>query len=90
MTGVGHEAVNKFMKADLATDRFAGCMFTFPNKRHYLIWTREKRDLSSLVHECVHAANRILYDVGVSADFINDEAQAYLVEFLLQKSGVKL
>ncbi len=53
----------------------------------FLIWTSpEDKNNSYLVHECVHAAGWTLLDRGIKADFANDEALAYLTEFLFRKS----
>lgn len=38
-----------------------------------------------IVHESVHAANRILLNKGIIADFDNDEAQAYLVDWIFDQ-----
>lgn len=42
-------------------------------------------DESVIVHECVHAANRILNAVGVKADYLNDEAQTYLIDWIFKE-----
>lgn len=41
---------------------------------------------SVLVHECVHISNMIFQIVGYEPDRNNDEAQAYLVEYIFEKA----
>ena len=47
-----------------------------------VIWTRKKGDISSLVHECVHAASWTLMYAGWEHDPKNDEPRAYLTQEL--------
>jgi hypothetical protein len=53
-----------------------------------VIWSKHKdrsiESLSTLVHECVHAANMILDHKGIPMSLENDESQAYLVEWLFE------
>lgn len=73
-----------------------GKLFEFINGSEIimLIWTRNKKDLSSLVHECVHAANFTLEIKGWKPDFNNDEPLTYLVQSIFDSAfkytGVKL
>lgn len=90
MLGADCATVNKFAKTDWFSERLAGGLYRLPLGRHYVVWTAKKRDIPTLVHECLHATNRILEDVGAQPDFLNDEAQARLLEFLLEQSGVRL
>lgn len=59
-----------------------------------LIWTQDKKDLPSLVHECVHAAHFTLALKGFKPDFYNDEPVTYLVQSIfthaMKYTGVKL
>lgn len=41
-------------------------------------------DPTYLVHECVHAAHRIMYARGLEPDCLNDEAEAYLVSWIFK------
>lgn len=41
--------------------------------------------LSVITHEAVHAANRILYNVGFILDPMNDEPQAYLTDWIFDQ-----
>ena len=46
-----------------------------------------------IAHEALHATNRILEHVGVEPDHINDEAQAYLLSYIvdqIHEQGEKL
>jgi len=54
--------------------------------RVMVIWTREKNDMPSLVHECVHAANFTLQSRGWKPDFENDEPLTYLVESIFRNA----
>ena len=38
-----------------------------------------------IVHEALHATNMILHDRGLEASFTNDEAQAYLLDYIVEK-----
>jgi hypothetical protein len=53
-----------------------------------VIWSKHKdksvESLSTLVHECVHAANMVLDHKGIPMNLENDESQAYLVEWLFE------
>ena len=44
---------------------------------------KEVPRLGVLAHECVHATNSILEHSGVVADHINDETQAYLLQWII-------
>ncbi len=48
-----------------------------------VVWTLNEKP-STIVHECVHAANYSLGHAGVVADHDNDEPQAYLTELLFK------
>lgn len=39
----------------------------------------------TIAHECVHATNMVLDDVGIHADLVNDEAQAYLLTWMVDQ-----
>ena len=39
----------------------------------------------TVAHECLHAVNGILNARGVIADFTNDEAQCYLLEWFMER-----
>lgn len=53
-----------------------------------LIWTRNKTDYASFVHECAHAAGFALDKKGYKYDPNNDEPFTYLVESIF-RYGVK-
>ncbi len=52
------------------------------------VWT-ENRDMDTIVHECVHAANYIFNDVGHKTEAENDELMAYYIMrlFRLARTG---
>lgn len=50
-----------------------------------IIKESHKNDWAIIAHECLHAVNRVLEHVGVEVDTKNDEAQAYLLSFLIKK-----
>jgi hypothetical protein len=41
--------------------------------------------LSVIAHEAVHASGNILSSMGVVADWDNDEAQAYLIQHIIER-----
>lgn len=45
----------------------------------------ETAALSVIAHEAVHAASFILDHLHIKADFNNDELQAYIVQFIVEK-----
>lgn len=57
------------------------------NNRLHLIWVSDttKEPMLDLAHECVHAANFVMNNAGVIADFNNDELQAYYVRMLIKE-----
>lgn len=46
--------------------------------------------VSVIAHEAVHAANFIMSDMGMTADFDNDELQAYIVQHICTKHEDKV
>lgn len=66
-----------------ATGLAGACMGLSPG--HYLIGWFDGR-LSTLVHECVHAALFILRHVGMNPADSQGEAMAYLTEYLFQQA----
>lgn len=46
-----------------------------------VVYLNHKMSVMDIAHEALHVSSFILSDVGVKADFFNDEAQAYLVGF---------
>jgi hypothetical protein len=50
-----------------------------------LIKPKHRHDARVICHELYHLTNRILHHFGVAADFENDEAGAYLQDFLAGK-----
>lgn len=48
-------------------------------------WRGNADDHSNLVHECLHIANLILNHRGVGVTTDNDEAQTYLLQYLVRQ-----
>jgi len=48
-------------------------------------WHNNPEWISNLAHECVHVANHILQNRGIKEEKGCDEAQAYLVGFLVSR-----
>lgn len=53
------------------------------------MWIAEGEGYGALVHECVHAANFVLGSRGVAVSAKDDEAQAYLVQWIFDKCCLK-
>ena len=50
-----------------------------------MIKEKYENDWSVIAHEVLHATNRILEHVGVEVNTINDEAQAYLLSYVIKE-----
>lgn len=61
----------------------------YHNGKHYIILPDDVTP-GLLSHEIFHLSNDILKYVGVKADYDNDEAQAYLIDYLMDKVWKKL
>jgi len=55
-----------------------------------LLWSRNKKDLPEIVHECVHAACWTLEERGWKPDLNNDEPLTYLVENIFEQGTRKI
>ena len=65
---------------------FGAVVLTHPNRfKEYIVAFKYKDDYSLIAHEVVHLVNRIFLDVGQELDRINDEAQAYLTQYLFEE-----
>lgn len=42
-------------------------------------------NMGVVVHEAVHAANRVFHAIGHNPDLLNDEPQAYLTEYIFSQ-----
>ena len=58
--------------------------FTHKNKFH-IVFRKKSIDISFIVHEAKHAVNRIFYATGVELDIKNDEAECFLLDFIVRK-----
>lgn len=58
-------------------------------KKGIVIWMKNKdrsnENLTTLHHECIHAASYLLSSRGVKADFDNDEPLTYMSQFIFSK-----
>ncbi|QQV91428.1 hypothetical protein M1M25_gp112 [Tenacibaculum phage Gundel_1] len=45
-----------------------------------------KPSIGVLAHECLHIVNMISHNLGMKPDFKNDEPQAYLLDYLVDKA----
>ncbi len=70
-----------FATAAYGTYKGSQGFFVFLNPNN----TRSKVTRGVVAHEAVHAANFILEDRGVIADFVNDEPQAYLMGWIVDQ-----
>lgn len=50
-----------------------------------MVKTKYANHWGTIAHEALHATNRILHSRGVEIDANNDEAQAYLLTYILDK-----
>lgn len=51
----------------------------------YWMFLKKKTSINTLVHECVHATSRILYDRGIPINYDNDETFAYLHGYIVEQ-----
>lgn len=86
------EECEKLLKAkvDLDMSKF-GALTLFPNEHSnyqsaIILLERNKTFLQHLHHECIHAANWILSEVGVEIQRGNDESLAYLSSYIFQQA----
>lgn len=82
-------SLKKYLNLNFDSKRFdgAGGKALEFESGDYVVWTKKtgKKALSTLTHECLHVANMILKAKGISVDLENDEAQAYLLGWLVKK-----
>lgn len=64
---------------------FDGLAFKIPKNGNWCILLSEKITPGVIAHECLHVVNYILGDSGVEVSVTNDEAQAYLLTWLVNK-----
>jgi hypothetical protein len=66
---------------------YAHTIIAYEKGEEIFIILNQKENLSVgvLAHEVIHAANFIFYSRGIKLDIENDEAYAYLVEYLMDK-----
>ncbi len=74
----GREKLGGFSSVELKRGGHASVIW-IPN------WDKTIDIRGTLVHECVHAAVRILHDKGVPIRIENDETLAYLTQYLFKE-----
>lgn len=76
----------KFNHTPDFTNKVAGKLIECENDDgvRMLIWVRSKKDLPSLAHECLHAANFTLARKGWRPELYNDEPQTYLFQAIFK------
>ena len=70
------------------TETFDGCFFTKHSKdghTKYVIAFFGKASPSAIAHEAVHVVNQIFKDRYIKLDIDNDEPQAYLLGWVVEK-----
>lgn len=55
-----------------------------------VFFNKNKLKPNVIVHECVHVVNRIFKEKGIDLDIDNDEAQAYLMDYIFEKINISL
>ena len=68
---------------------FASTLYNKKGIRYYAIVVNTKHSeisIGIIAHECLHIVNMIFGVVGIKADNGNDEAQAYLLEYLMNEA----
>lgn len=77
-----------FKELNCSTDSnpedFNAVTINFYNGSIAVLLTR-KSTIGTITHECSHVVNRIFDHIGYSLDMKNDEAHAYLLEWITQK-----
>ena len=82
------EVRNKFYAN---VDRFEFSGYTEAEGRHHLVLlnkkflTDEPFTISTIAHEAFHITNFIMKRVGIHPDVNNDEAQAYLLSWIVEQ-----
>ena len=83
---------NDFVKAsrklgyqvDLENNNCRGMAYRFASNDYVMMIKKHRRDdISVLAHECLHITNYILKDKGVGVSTKNDEAQTYLLGYIM-------
>lgn len=64
---------------------WTACVFEGYRRRISICFLHKDIDESTIIHESVHLAHRILARVGIELDPYNDEVMAYLVPFVVNK-----
>lgn len=82
------EAIYEITGLDWSGSKFSNARTTeisMDSGRYYIfIQLKDIEDIPSLAHECFHASNYIMNRKGIRPDADNDEAQAYLIEWIFK------
>jgi hypothetical protein len=78
------EQIRKYFGFEVTDKTGGSCWFT---NNGVVIWVREFniKSLDCLHHEAIHAANFVLNYKGVKSDNDNDEAHAYLSQWVFKR-----
>lgn len=71
-------------KYNVVINSYDGATFWDDEKAEICVWIGVKTS-GIIAHEALHATNIILRWVGVVADYQNDETQAYLLQYIVDK-----
>lgn len=57
------------------------------NSKHeiYILINKDRYEYGTVAHECLHATNKILKARGVKVSLKNDEAQTYLLGYIINR-----
>lgn len=82
-------SMSRYLNAGVDESRFQQChgkAFQL-NDGDVVIWIKGKvkNDLAAFAHECLHVANMVLKSKGVMPCYENDEAQAYLLGWIVRR-----
>ena len=87
LAGCNHKEASEYVRKRHGspldcTRRHSGGVWTIEDKdeRLYVIWVRDKKDFSTMVHEVYHLVLNIFEDRGIGIDGDNQEPSAYYVE----------
>ena len=72
----------------LDSNECRGLAFRLGGSRHsymILVKPRYRKAWDTIAHEALHVANFILEDRGIKGSYKNDEAQAYLLSYIIEE-----
>lgn len=60
-------------------------IFLSKGSRYATIYEKSYLTPGIIAHECKHLVNKLFYNLGVDLDHMNDEAECYLLNWLVDK-----